>query len=201
MGGGVSGRPAFADLCNLTGHGQGLGVVRGLQHSTLRRMILERPLPIHLNARQASFAALMEMYESNYLRLRRLCPDLDALADEQVSRVAGASDLHMTVLERTPYTTTLRLTYEFGSGERTRRQPDLSIRMFHDARQAEVVGRYCRRTGQDLRLEMRAGVSGLACRWRHNRFLFKWLGFCLTQGHHFRVLTAPPSRPLVDPLI
>ncbi|MFO8153683.1 DUF1249 domain-containing protein [Thioalkalivibrio sp.] len=164
-------------------------------------MILERPLPSHLNARRASFAALMEMYESNYLRLRRLCPDLDALADAQVSRVEGASDLHLTVLERTPYTTKLRLTYEFGSGDRIRRQPDLTIRMFHDARQAEVVGRYCRRRGQDLSLDARIGVPGLACRWRHNRFLYKWLGFCLAQGHRFPVHTAPSSRPLVDPLI
>lgn len=164
-------------------------------------MILERPLPSHLNARSVSFAALMEMYESNYLRLRRLCPDLDAFTDAQVSRVPGASDLHLTVLERTPYTTMVRLTYEFASGDRTRRQPDLTIRMFHDARQAEVVGRYCRRSGQDLSLDARIGVPGLACRWRHNRFLFKWLGFCLTQGHRFQLSTTPSSRPLVDPLI
>ncbi len=187
--------------CNLAGCEQGLCVPETPQGITLRRMILERPLPAHLNPRQASFAALMELYESNYLRLRRLCPDLDALTGTQVSLVSGASDLHLTVLERTPYTTKLRLTYEFGSGERLRRQPDLTIRMFHDARQAEVVGRYCRRRGEDLSLDARTGVPGLACRWRHNRFLFKWLGFCLTQGHQFRVREALPSLPLVDPLI
>jgi uncharacterized protein len=164
-------------------------------------MILERPLPAHLNPRQASFAALMELYESNYLRLRRLCPDLDALAGTQVSGVSGASDLHLTVLERTPYTTKLQLTYEFGRGSRVRRQPDLTVRMFHDARQAEVVGRYCRRRGEDLSLDARIGVPGLACRWRQNRFLFKWLGFCLAQGHRFDVPETLPSSSLVDPLI
>ena len=143
----------------------------------------------------------MELYESNYLRLRRLCPDPDALTGTQVSLVPGASDLHLTVLERTPYTTKLRLTYEFGEGERVRRQPDLTVRMFHDARQAEVVGRYCRQRGEDPSLDARIGVPGLACRWRHNRFLFKWLGFCLVQGHRFGVRETLPSSSMIDPLI
>lgn len=164
-------------------------------------MILEHPVPAHLNPRGASFAALMELYESNYLRLRRLCPQLDAMSGSEVSVVSGASDLHLIVLERTPYTTRLRLTYEFGTGDRIRRLPDLAIRMFHDARQAEVVGRYCRRQGEDQTLDSLAGVPGLACRWRHNRFLYKWLGFLLTQGHRFRVHAALEAAPLVDPLI
>jgi len=138
-----------------------------------------------LSPRYADFAALMELYENNYLRLRRLCPDLDQVEGVWVSKVAGASDLHLTVLERTRYTTRLHLTYAFASGNGVRRQPDLVIRMFHDARQAEVVGRHCRRRGEDITLDAVAGVPGLACRWRHNRFLFKWLGFCLVQGHRF----------------
>jgi uncharacterized protein len=164
-------------------------------------MILERPLPSHLNPRRVTFAALMELYENNYLRLRRLCPDLDAMDGEQVSGAPGASDLHLCVLERTPYTTRFRLSYEFGEGGRLRRQPDMTIRMFHDARQAEVVGRFCRRRGEDLTIDALAGVSGLACRWRHNRFLFKWLGFCLTQGHQFRIRDAVAAPPVLDPRI
>ncbi|AHE98446.1 DUF1249 domain-containing protein [Thioalkalivibrio paradoxus] len=140
----------------------------------------------HLHPGAGDFAALMELYENNYLRLRRLCPNLDSIESGQVSVVEGATDLHLAILERTPYTTLLRLTYEFGSDGRTSRQPDLRIRLFHDARQAEVVGRHCRRRGEgDLWLDAAAGMPGLACRWRHNRFLFKWLGFCLVQGHRF----------------
>ncbi len=138
-----------------------------------------------LSSRGADFAALMELYETNYLRLRRLCPDLDRVEGVWVSKVPGASDLHLTVLERTPYTTRLHLTYAFATESGVRRQPDLMIRMFHDARQAEVVGRHCRRRGEDITLDAVAGVPGLTCRWRHNRFLFKWLGFCLVQGHRF----------------
>jgi uncharacterized protein len=159
------------------------------------------PAASPLHARAADFAALMELYENNYLRLRRLCPDLDRIEREQVSVVARGSDLHLTVLERTPYTTRLRLTYQFASGNRLSRQPDLTIRMFHDARQAEVVGRYCRSRGEDITLDGVAGVPGLACRWRHNRFLFKWLGFCLAQGHRFGVDKTAVRNRLLDPLI
>lgn len=153
-------------------------------------------MPTHLNPHRVTFAALMELYETNYLRLRRLCPRLDAVDGEQISSIAGACDLHLAVLERTPYTTRLQLTHQFGSGVSERRQPNLSIRMFHDARQAEVVGRHGRRRGEDMSLETVAGVPGLAGRWRHNRFLFKWLGFCLSQGHRFDHRNA---RLSVDP--
>lgn len=164
-------------------------------------MILESPLPAYLNPRHVTFAALMELYENNYVRLRRLCPDLDGIVGEQRSAAPGASDLHLLVLERTPYTTRLRLSYEFGEHGRVRRQPDMTIRMFHDARQAEVIGRYCRRRGEDIGTDAIAGVSGLSCRWRQNRFLFKWLGFCLAQGHGFRNRDETANLPLVDPLI
>ncbi|HET8701952.1 MAG TPA: DUF1249 domain-containing protein, partial [Nitrococcus sp.] len=60
-----------------------------------------------------SFAALMEMYENNYIYMRRLVPDLDRTQDVVTSRVDGAVDLHMEVLDRHAYTTSLRLTHHF----------------------------------------------------------------------------------------
>ena len=132
-----------------------------------------------------TFAALMEMYEENYLALRRLCPDLRELPEAAVSRVNGALDLHLELQERTRYTTTLRLTYVFEDAGEQHLRPDLRIRLFHDARQAEVLGRYCRQSGRDLMIDSLTGQAGLGCRWRHNRFLYKWLRYCLRQGHRF----------------
>ncbi|WP_026279828.1 DUF1249 domain-containing protein [Thioalkalivibrio sp. ALJ16] len=154
-------------------------------------MLLERRNPAHLDPRPASFAALMEMYEDNYLALRRLCPEPAGLPPRSVSRVAGALDLHLEVLERTRYTTTLHLTYHFDHQGEQRRQPDMRVRMFHDAHQAEVLELHCRRIGEDLAAEMRTGHPGLLCRWRHNRFLYKWLRYCLRQGHRFRADAGP----------
>ncbi|WP_018936078.1 DUF1249 domain-containing protein [Thioalkalivibrio sp. ALJ24] len=149
-------------------------------------MLLDTRTPAYLQPRPVTFAALMELYEDNYLQLRRLCPEPPAAGAARVSRVNGALDLHLEVLERTRYTLTLRLTYRFGEGDgHVREQPDLRLRMFHDARQAEVLGRYCRRTGEDRMIDTLAGQPGLGCRWRHNRFLNKWLRYCLRQGHRF----------------
>lgn len=173
-------------------------------------MILEKALPAHLDDRRVTFAALMELYENNYLRLRLLCPDLALPGEEAVSSLPGAADLHLVILERAPYTTRLRLSYRFGSGERQRLQPNLVLRMFHDARQVEVEERFCRgaqrlalpdanavsaQDGVEGSHRLRAGLrlnalTPLHCRWRHARFLYRWLGFCLKQGHRFE---APES--------
>ena len=59
-------------------------------------------------------AALIALYESNFYRLEQVAPELDGLNGTVVSRVAGALDLYLTVLERHKYTTTISLTYRFG---------------------------------------------------------------------------------------
>jgi hypothetical protein len=161
-------------------------------------MLLERRTPSHLEPRPGSFAALMEIYEENYLALRRLCPDLEHQPVRSVSRVTGALDLHLQVLERTRYTTTLHLTYRFEQEGRHCPQPDVQVRMFHDARQAEVLEHHCRSAAPRLRHDGRTGHPGLRCRWWHNRFLYKWLRYCLRQGHCFYaegILATPAFDP------
>ena len=151
-------------------------------------MLLKTRKPAYVEPMPRSFAALMDVYELNYIRLRQLCPDLGHDLQPRLSQVADGMDLHLQVLERGPYTTTLLLTYEFTAGKRQtqRRSPNLRIRVYHDARQVEVLGKD---TGP-LRWNADEGSSDLGwqamqTRWRMNRFLYKWLGFCLRQGHHF----------------
>ncbi len=68
-------------------------------------------------SRPRSFVALMSLYESNYLRLGWLAGALASLTGNHRSTVAGDCDLLLSVTERTPYTTTLNLTYRLdGSG-------------------------------------------------------------------------------------
>src|SRR5262245_12809774 len=85
-----------------------------------------------------SFASLMTLYETNYLRLRRLLGDPTSLAARSVSSAAGDLPLHVEVMERAPYTTTLRMTYWFAAGEAPSADPDLVIRVYRDARLAEA---------------------------------------------------------------
>src|SRR5688572_11987320 len=58
----------------------------------------EALLPVSWRARPRGFAALMSVYESNYLRLTRLTGDPSRLRGEYISRVGGACDLQLTVL-------------------------------------------------------------------------------------------------------
>ena len=134
------------------------------------------------NPRPHSFAALMDMYEANYIRLRLFCGDIRQLPDESISTITDGVPVRLKVIERSSHTTLLMLTYLF---EDDVRRPDLKIQIYHDSRQADVVSRNCRITGQDMRLWETELDSMLVCRWRLNRFLHKWLGYLEYQGHSF----------------
>lgn len=126
-------------------------------------------------------ARLMELYESNYLLIRLLIPDLsDMREDSYVSVRSDCLDLHLTVLERCKYTTTIKLTYRFGGEGSARLEPDLVIRIYHDARTAEAMSGLI----HGHRHEQRR-VRDLDEGWILNRFLYKWIRYCLHRGHRF----------------
>ena len=129
-----------------------------------------------------NFSGLMELYESNYIRLRRLIPDITHI-EESVSRVGHCLDLHVQVVERCPYTTMLRLTYAFENEQgRVLLEPDLNLRIYYDARTAEVQSRCLHHQKGQLTV---TDHSPLRTKRDLNRFLSKWLGYCLLRGHQF----------------
>ena len=136
-----------------------------------------------------SFSALMDLYERNYIQIRRLLPVMPPAAAVRVSQTPGGLDLHLRIIERCRYTSELILTYQFGGEEGLPiAEPDLRIRVYHDARQAEAMTAHLR---HDLVFssyfpdEGRMDRASLYRRWRINRFLYKWLSYCLRQGHRF----------------
>jgi len=135
--------------------------------------------------RARSFAGLMDLYESNYMRLRKLIPALGDINGQAVSRANGALNLHMELIERCKYTTTIALTYRFDEGGGRKSVPDLRIRVYHDAQLAEVLTCRRRKGCATDQTDCTDETLSLARRWESNRFLQKWLGFCLHQGHHF----------------
>jgi hypothetical protein len=127
----------------------------------------------------------MELYECNYIRLRNLVPDLDALPAEVISRLAGALDLHLRIVERCKFTTTLNLTYHFTDAAGIFPAPDMQVRMYHDAQVGEVIACGRRRGIRHAEYNRMQHTYTLAEKWHMNRFLQKWLGYCLMQGHRF----------------
>ena len=134
------------------------------------------------------FAALMELYEHNYLQLRRLAPVLPDAHEMRVSHIPHALDLHLQSLERSRHTSELILTYHFRQASGAdRAEPNLRIRLYHDARLAEACAAPPRHPASTIRATHRAGAadSPLLARWQLNRFLDRWLTYCLRQGHRF----------------
>jgi hypothetical protein len=141
-------------------------------------------------ARPVSFVSLMTLYESNYIRLRGLVGDVRALGGRCVSRVPSDCDLHLEVVEHSPYTSVLRLTYFFDDQPAPVADPDLEVRVYHDARLAEAsrCARWVRHPGLE---SIRSALSvALGERWLRNMLLNKWLDYCLDRGHRFRAAPA-----------
>lgn len=137
------------------------------------------------------FVSLMDMYENNFMRLRRLVPDLSKLPDSSISRLPGCLSLHMAILERTEFTTTLCLTYYFEEGEQNIAEPALTIRVYHDANQVEVLTGHLRHGRQQFD---HIPSKTKKIKWQFNRFLYKWLGYCLYLGHSFKQLESTRSN-------
>lgn len=139
-------------------------------------------------AAQRNLPGLMALYEENYIRLRMLLPRPGSVGEHAVSRVPGCVDLHVTVVQRSRYTTTLKLTHAFACDGETRCEPNLVVRVHHDARTAEAMNLHLPR-GR-YRFDARRTLHRS---WERNRFLHKWLGYCLHRGHRFPTRAHQPS--------
>lgn len=125
----------------------------------------------------------MALYESNYLRLLRLLPEIERLDGCFRSRVAGDCDLYIDILERSRYTVTLSLTYHLHTDDGLLMDPDMTVRVYLDCNLAEAmtIGKSQRHTA--LETLVREHPRELDLRWRRNVILNKWLEYLSDQGH------------------
>ncbi len=133
----------------------------------------KRRYHLDLAAGQAECAA-------NYLRLLRLLPAFDT--DHHAFGVGLDGHMQVAITERSPYTTTLDISQ--AAQPLTALAPRLTVRVYHDARLAEVVAFANRR-----RIEPRYEYPNPAmyqpdekAQW--NRFLGEWLSHCLQHGRY-----------------
>lgn len=134
--------------------------------------------------------ALQACCESNYLRLTRLLPNMrERIQSRYVALSQGAQHygvLHLEVLECCPYTTTLALSQPASVAWLP--TPTLKIRVYHDARMAEVIeanqakhfaGRYQYPNPSMHQPDEKTQL---------NAFLSEWLAHCLQLGHEFEAV-------------
>ncbi|AVO52498.1 DUF1249 domain-containing protein [Ectopseudomonas mendocina] len=123
--------------------------------------------------------------EANYARLMRLLPRMREHSESR--RVALSQGEHLLgvlaldVLESCPYTTTLRVRQEHSLPWLP--VPQLEVRVYHDARMAEVVS-----AENTRRLHIRYPYPNAAMHQpdeknQLNLFLGEWLSHCLACGH------------------
>jgi hypothetical protein len=130
---------------------------------------------------EPTVGSLMALCEDNYRHLLRMAPDLAAMRGEHRSRLADHTDLYLSVLEQARYTTLIHLTYYFQHAQGQKPDPDATLRIYHDARQVEVLDLRQRA----LPMERLYDAPALLNKWRANLFVSKWLAFCNYQGHYF----------------
>lgn len=146
-------------------------------------MLLDSRIVPQAIAKPRSFVGLMALYESNYLRLLRLVPELDQIDGCFRSRVAGDCDLHVDIVERCRYTVTLSLTYRFETESGETSDPDILVRVYLDGQQAEAMRIGEQHRNAALRALVKLHGDELGLRWRRNVILNKWLDYLSEQGH------------------
>ncbi len=121
--------------------------------------------------RPRTFAGLMNLWESNYLRFQRLLPELNLRQDQARSLSRTDAPLYLQILERGPYTLTLMLTYRH---QQHGDYPRLRVRIYRDAGVAQAMDAEPASLGENLERQ-----------WERNLLLNKWLDYCLSHGHGF----------------
>lgn len=122
--------------------------------------------------------------EANYVRLLKLLPDLDT-QDLQEYRISGQGHrllVRLEVEERFRYTSTVVVSQRLEDGSPWLESPRLLVRLYHDARMAEVL---CNRQRRQLsgrypypNPQMHQPDEKLQL----NAFLGEWLSQCLHHG-------------------
>lgn len=143
---------------------------------------------------QPKLVRLQDLQTEIFRQLQILMPDEIAHYDSFQSRVSGSPLLRMDILERHPYTHFLRLTYEFERDEQREIAPDAHIRIYNDARLAEVTS-FNHDQGFTRSAHPFYPQQALFQQtWRQNQALDKWLSYLLHQGHSITTMKVSSDR-------
>lgn len=159
---------------------------------TLRAAIAQPAYVTYKERYKVDLPLQMAECEANYVRLLKLLsyPQQVASGDVQIEQrfmIAHGQQrwLHLLrIIERSPYTTTLELSRTpIGESSAWLALPKLTLRMYHDAKLAEVLA-----WEGHKRLRPRYEYPNQSMyqsdeKYQLNRFLGEWLALCLEYGH------------------
>jgi hypothetical protein len=134
-------------------------------------------------AASGRFAYLMGLYTENYWRLVRLFGPERLAPGVFRSSVDDGLDVELALIERHPYTLDLSLSYLFHDEVTGRPDPSARVRVYRDARMAEVTACYIGTRLEDVLGRCAAPRTVFEHRLRMNSFFDKWLEYLAERGH------------------
>lgn len=149
------------------------------------------PGRLHPARKTALLAALPGVYERNYAYLIELIPELDSLHDRTRITLSDTECLEIVIREQARFTTTLDINHVLDNTH----LPNLtmSVRVYHDARMAEVVGyQHHSRIRPCYDYPNKAMYQPLEKR-QINLFFSDWLKHCFTIFRQTGIQTTPTS--------
>jgi len=127
--------------------------------------------------------AYMAQCDANYHRLLQLVPTLKEVDEHAFALTIGdaTTKVSLSVEERTPFTTLVRLS-QSGGGMFSDAEPRLLVRLYHDAENAEVVEYQNERRFQPIETFPNAKMRGCHEKVKLAQFLAEYLSHCLAHG-------------------
>jgi len=134
-------------------------------------------------------AELQALGAANYARL--LCLFVDYERSNCRAFLVGSAHVHMEIVERSRYTTIMRVSQQHGSA-RWLGHLRMELRAYHDARLVEIgLFQHSRSVKPRYRYPNRE-MHQPDEKFQQNRFLAEWLEHCLSNGR--AVLSAAPVQ-------
>jgi uncharacterized protein YqiB (DUF1249 family) len=118
------------------------------------------------------------LYESNFAKLTALLPDLPHRRGRYIAVAAGLAPIYVEILERNPYTTTVQIHQSLAAGRPWVRDLGMKVRIYHDARVAEVISYQGVQPLQPFYSYPNPRMLQPYEKRRVNQFLGEWLSYC-----------------------
>lgn len=136
---------------------------------------------------------LMDLYADNYWRLTRVFGPDRLTPGAYRSRVDGDLPIELVLERRSPYTLDLSMSYRFAADSGGASDPAAHIRLYRDARLAEVLACHGAKRIEDAIGRDAEPDTIVHHRLRMNAFLNKWLDYLAERGHS-RFSLAPDAE-------
>ena len=146
-------------------------------------MIYDHEIIPQANAQPNSFAGLMALYESNFLKLMELIPDIRNYENFQIMRATGEENIYLVLFEKTKYTISFSMSYIFQCQNGAYLDPDIKIKLYFDGSLAEVLSIKGKQNKNELMKLMDQNKGIINALWKKNIIFNKWLEYLLDKNY------------------